>query len=217
MKLLLTSGGITNDKISNAFKDLIGKDFADSFLAYIPTALNVEEGDKTWAINSLRNIKKSGFKYIDIVDISVLEKSIWLERLEKVDVIYFEGGNTFHLMRSIIKSGFADEIKNLFQNKIWVGASAGSMVTAPDLCLELSQQLYKEDLHEVENLQGLNLVDFYVVPHLNSKWFTDVTEEGVRNCVKNYKHKVYLLDDQGAIKVNNGKIEIVSDGKYFEI
>lgn len=217
MKLLLTSGGISNQKISNALKKMLNKDFTESSLAYIPTALNVEDGDKSWAIQSLKNIKKCGFKYIDIVDISVLKKEIWLDRLNRADVIYFEGGNTFHLMRSMTKSGFSNEIKNLFNRRIWVGVSAGSMVVAPDLCLELSQQLYKEDLQEKKNLHGLNLVDFYILPHLNSKWFKELTGKAVRVHSKNYKHTIYLINDKSAVMVNNGIVEVVGTGKYFKI
>jgi len=217
MKLLLTSSGITNISIENTLKDLLGKGFSESSIAYVPTAMNVGGGDKSWAINSMRKLVKLGFASVDIVDISALSKDMWMRRLLDADVIYFEGGDTFHLVRTINSSGFAGEVKEIFKDKIWVGASAGSMVTGPDLCLKLSQELYKEDLEEKENLAGLNLVDFYIIPHFGSKWFPDVTEETVREGVKDYKHKVYLLDDNSAVKVIDQNIEVVSEGKYFVI
>ena len=69
MKLLLTSGGITNELIAMALFDLVGKKPEDTLLAFIPTALNVEVGDKSWLINDLVNLKKQNFKSIDIADI----------------------------------------------------------------------------------------------------------------------------------------------------
>lgn len=46
MRLLLTSAGITNRLIANALVSMVGKDARDIKVAFIPTAANVEEGDK---------------------------------------------------------------------------------------------------------------------------------------------------------------------------
>ncbi|OWK26892.1 MAG: hypothetical protein US76_02160 [Parcubacteria group bacterium GW2011_GWA2_38_13b] len=56
MKLLLTSGGITNELIARALFDLVGKKPEDTSLVFIPTASNVEVGDKSWLINDLVNL-----------------------------------------------------------------------------------------------------------------------------------------------------------------
>ena len=53
MKLLLTSGGITNKSIADALFELVGKKPEDTALVFIPTAANVETGDKSWFINDL--------------------------------------------------------------------------------------------------------------------------------------------------------------------
>lgn len=62
MKLLLTSGGLMNDSIISALKDLTQKPFNELNLAFIPTASNMEEGDKWWLIKDLEICKKLGFK-----------------------------------------------------------------------------------------------------------------------------------------------------------
>lgn len=71
MKFLLTSAGFTNKTIIKAFKDLVNKPFEEMNLAFIPTAANVESGDKRWLIDDLNNCRKLNFKQIDIVDIAV--------------------------------------------------------------------------------------------------------------------------------------------------
>ncbi len=58
MKILLTSGGITNESIKTALFDLVGKNPEDTSLTFIPTASNMEQGDKSWLINDLINFKK---------------------------------------------------------------------------------------------------------------------------------------------------------------
>ena len=57
MKLLLTSAGLSNKSIIKALKELTEKPFNELKLAFIPTAANVEEGDKDWLIRDLINCK----------------------------------------------------------------------------------------------------------------------------------------------------------------
>ncbi len=217
MKFLLTSSGITNPSIAKALFDLVGKKPEETSLVFIPTASNVEVGDKSWLIEDLTNLKNQNFKSIDIVDISAVDKSVWLPKFESADVLFFEGGNTYHLMRWINKSGLAEIMPQLLENKVYVGVSAGSMVTCPDLMLKISQIVYEEDLDETEELAGLNLVDFYFIPHLNSEYFKKLREDIVKDAVKDRSEKIYALDDNSALKVIGGKVEVISEGKWFEI
>lgn len=217
MKLLLTSGGLTNGLIVKALQDLVGKNFSDTSVAFIPTASNVELGDKWWLIEDLVSLKNLKFKSIDIVDISALPKDLLLSRLGEADVLFFEGGSTFHLMHAINEIGLQEDLLNLLKEKVWLGVSAGSMVTGPDLALSLSQKIYEEDLEEKQEMKGLGLTEFYLLPHLNSEWFKNVTEENIRNNTKDITRKLYALDDNCAIKVVDGVEEVVGEGKWFVI
>ena len=87
MKLLLTSGGITNQSIAKTLFELVGKKPEETKLVFIPTAANVEVGDKKWLIDNLINLQKLNFKEIDIVDISAVEEKIWRPKLERADVL----------------------------------------------------------------------------------------------------------------------------------
>lgn len=216
MKLLLTSGGLTNKSIEKALFELVGKPAKETSLVFIPTASNVETGEKDWFINDIINIHKQNFKWIKITDISAVPENIWRPQMEEADILFFEGGNTYHLMRWLNKSGLTDLLPNLLKNKIYVGLSAGSMVTSPDLALRLSQIIYGEDMEE-ELMQGLNFVDFYFLPHLNSPYFPERMEEKIKEVAKTLSRKIYALDDQSALKVVDGKVEIISEGKYLEL
>lgn len=215
MKILLTSGGITNGSISKALLDLVGKEFKETSLVFIPTAANVEKGDKGWLINDLINLKKQNFKQIEIADISALNENQWLPRLNEADVIFFEGGNTYYLMEWINKSGMAKVLPELLKTKVYVGLSAGSMVTNPDLALKLSQVLYEEDLDKTEDMSGLNFVNFYFLPHLNSEYFPKVKEEYIKEAIVGMDKKVYAMDDNSALKIDGDKIEVISEGKFL--
>ncbi len=199
MKLLLTSNGLMNESISKALFELVGKKPEDTSLCFIPTASNVETGDKDWVIDDLVNIQKQNFKSISIVDISAVDENIWRPQLEEADVLFFEGGNTYHLMRWINKSGLINLLPKLLESKVYVGLSAGSMVTGPDLALRLSQIIYGDDMEE-KNMDGLNFVDFYFLPHLYSPLFPERMEENAKKVANEVSKKIYFLDDQRRLK-----------------
>ena len=217
MKLLLTSAGIKNLSITRALFDLVGKRPEDTSLVFIPTASNVEVGDKDWLIDDLANLQKLNLKSIDIADISAVGTEIWKPKFEAADILFFEGGNTFHLMRWMNKSGLAALMPELLKNKVYVGVSAGSMVASKDLALKLSQMVYVEDLSETENLPALNLVDFYFLPHLNSQYFKNLWEDFIRKAADGMTEKIYAMDDNSALKIVDGNVEVVSEGKWFLI
>lgn len=218
MKLLLTSSGLTNKSIADALFELVGKKPSDTTIAFIPTAMNVESGDKGWFVTDLYNLKKQGLKFLDIVDISALPKNIWLPRLEAVDVLFFCGGNSTHLMRWMKESGLAELLPELLKTRVYAGISAGSIVTAPSLALSnKDKKLYYEETFGYGSEEGLAFVNFHFRPHLNSPDFPNVREEFIREIAKNIKEPIYALDDQSALKVIDNKVEIISEGEYLKL
>ena len=217
MKLLLTSGGLTNKSITNALFQLTGKKPEETTVVFIPTASNVESGDKDWLITDLINLKKNNFKSIEITDISAVDKKIWQPSLERADVLFFEGGNTYHLMRWLNKSGLTKLLPELLKDKVYVGVSAGSMVTNPDLAIKLSQVIYEEDMLETEELKALNFVNFYLLPHLNSTWFKKMTRKNIEKVSQEITRPIYALDDNSALKIIDNKVEVISEGEWFVI
>src|SRR3989338_8509130 len=214
MKLLLSSNGFSNQAIADALFDLVGKKAEEASLVFIPTASNVEAGDKDWLINDLINIKKQNFKSVAITDVYAVPEGIWRPQLEAADILFFEGGNCYHLMEWINKSGLIKLLPELLKTKVYVGLSAGSMVTGPDLAVRLSKLIYEEDV-EKDTMQGLGLVNFYFLPHLNNPHFSARIEANLKGAMKEITRKTYVLDDQSALKVIDGKVEHVGGGKYL--
>ena len=123
----------------------------------------------------------------------------------------FGGGNTWYLMHWLNKSGLSDILPELLKTKVYVGISAGSIVTANEFSL-LHIYYPDEDDHGQQN--GLGFVDFEIRPHLNSPWFPKVAVEHLLDLTKNIKSSIYAIDDQSAIKVDGDKVEIVSEGSW---
>lgn len=214
MKLLLTSAGFTNKSIANAFLRLSGKSFNKLNLVFIPTAADVEDGDKDWLITDYSNCKKLGFASIDIVDISAVPQDIWLPRIKKADVLLFGGGNTYYLMSWLKKSGLEKMLTELLRTRIYVGISAGSMVATKNLRMSTSQKLYSEKVFPLKDDSGLGFVNFHVRPHFNSKFFPKLITKHIQESAKEITEPVYAIDDNTAIVFNGNKIEVVSEGKW---
>jgi|SRR3989344_5360447 len=217
MKLLLTSGGLTNNSIKKALRELAGKPFNSLKLAFIPTAANVEDGDKKWFLHDLNNFSKQKFKSFDIVDFSAVPQEVWQPRFEQADILVFGGGNTFHLMYWLRKSGLEDLLPKLLRTKVYVGISAGSIAATKSLALSRADRLYSPTLGKYTGTTGLGLVDFQIQPHLNSRHFQGINIAGLKKIAKQASQVIYAIDDNSAIKVDGDKVSVISDGKWEKI
>lgn len=207
MRLLLTSGGLRNPTLTKALLDLANRPAEGLKVAFIPTAMNTEPGDKGWAIAQMNRLQEMGVAQVDIVEISAIPKEIWLPRLQESNVIFVNGGNTTHLMTCFNKSGLTEEMPKLLKTRVYVGVSAGSYIATPDL------RFNSDKTNKV--LDGLHLVDFGLQAHYKSPKFPFAKSyEIVKKRVEGCPYTVYALDDQMAVKVDGVKIEFVGEGEY---
>lgn len=207
MKLMLTSAGIRNDSLRDALKKLAGKKMR---IAFIPTAANCEEGDKSWLIDNFDECRELG--EVDIVDISALNKEEWLPRLEWANVICMGGGWTAYLMDCIKKSGLDKELERLLEKRVYVGISAGSIALSKTLFAS-SEFIYLDEDGKHHN--GLNYIDFNFRPHLNSPDFPKAREKFLKEIAGKFNEDMYAMDDESGIVWIDGDIEIVSEGKWI--
>jgi len=213
MKLLLTSQGFSNDSIVNAFIDLVGKKLEDIRLVYIPTASHGAIWDKKWFARNLSNVAKLNFKKFEIVDIAVVEKEVWQSSFEKADVLYFEGWSAPFLLKHLVGTGLDKKLPELIKNKVYVGSSAGSIVTNKTIWSSSNHILNSE----IKNVpKGLGLVDFYFRPHLNSKNRSTINKNFLLEISKkNPEEIIYAMDDDSALKIIDDKVEVISEGDWL--
>lgn len=214
MKLLLTSGGFTNKTIARALLDLAGKPFSKLKLAFIPTAANADEGHKGWFINDLYRTLQLGFAEIDIVDISALPETNWKPRLEKADILMFSGGNTYHLMKWLRKTGLDKMLPKLLKTRVYVGISAGSIATGKSLALNSHSLTIWQKTGKLSEDKTLGWVNLHFRPHLNSSYRRDITLGFLAKVAKVIKGPIYALDNDSAIVVDGKKIAVVSEGVW---
>lgn len=133
-------------------------------LAFINTAAECYLGEKPWIDADRNALISAGF---GVVEFSIAGKtSIKLKRdLANVDVIFVAGGNTFYLLDHAHRSGFVQLLQsNEWQNKIYVGSSAGSLLVCPDISITK----FIDDpgvAPKLKSTHGAGLVPFVVLPH----------------------------------------------------
>lgn len=223
MRILLTSNGLSNDSIAKALEDLTGKKPEDVKIAFIPTAANPDRSDKQWLINDLYRIRERGY-YVDVIDLPAFTPEKLKLALEEIDVIFVGGGNSFYLSYWIQKSGLSDLLPELLKSKVYAGISAGSMVAGQSLVLA-SQALKNPSAFEDKDYDTLGptgessgttlqLANLVFRPHLNDRLFSLVRIDILEEKIKGVEWPVYALDDNSALKIIDGEIEVVSEGDW---
>jgi len=231
-KLLLTSSGITNYSIHKALVDLLGKPISESSALFIPLAIYAyPQGIKNaWQV--IKGWGDLGWKTLGVLELTALPglpKEVWLSQIEETDAIIVGGGNKFYLSFWMEKSGLFGMLPQLLeQGKIYVGASAGSMMLTADLNFDYDRlkqsgvyyddEFNEEMLSSAGSAKTLSLVDFVIRPHLNADYFSQANLENIEQWAIKADKPLYALDDQSALKIIDGKVEVISKGdwKLFE-
>ena len=154
---------------------LIKEEIENKKVAFIPTA-SLREG-YTGYVGSARKLFKKLGAIVTEIDISTEAYSTIQSVFEDADVIYFTGGNSFFLIDQLRKTG-TDELlkKELAKGKLMIGESAGAIICAPSIQY-IEQMDEKPEDYSQEDDAGLDLIDFYVLPHYLTAPFKKVTEK----------------------------------------
>ena len=216
MKLLLTSAGIKNPSIHEALVDLLGKPIAESSALCIPTAgYGHPHGSPggAWRFISGRAstpMCELGWKSLGVLELTALpsiDQERWVTWVRETDVLLVNGGDALYLCHWMHQSGLADLLPSL--DLVWVGLSAGSMVMAPRIGEEFVG--WKAPTGGDE---ALGMVDFAIFPHLDHEMCPENTMADAEKWAARMPLPCYAIDDQTAIKVNDGVVEVVSEGHW---
>lgn len=217
MKLLLTSGGVSNDSIHRALVELLGKPIEQCNALCIPTA----EWGHPWctpasawrfiAGKTPARMTELGWKSVGILELTALPsigEERWVPWVREADVFLVDGGDATYLLHWMRESGFLRLMPSL-TGKVWVGVSAGSMVMTPRI---------GSDFVNWKGANGddrtLGLVDFSIYPHLGNPDLADNTLANAEKWAVEIAGPAYAIDDQTAIKVVDGAVDVISEGQW---
>ena len=219
MKFLLTSAGIKNASIREALVNLLGKPIADSSALCIPTAgYGHPQGSPggAWRFISGREprcpMTELGWKSVGVLELTALPsigEERWVPWVREVDVMLVNGGDALYLCHWLRQSGLADLLSSLNET-VWVGLSAGSMVMTP----RVGEDFVESKPSITGDDRTLGVVDFSIFPHLDHPDLPENSMAGAERWAASIGCPAYAIDDQTAIKVVDGAVEVVSEGHW---
>ena len=214
MKLLLTSGGVTNTSIRDALVDLLGKPMIDCRALCIPTA---QWGHPMCGPRSVRDVvvgepqlvkPAPEWESVGLLELTALPsigEERWIPWVREADVLLVDGGDATYLCHWMRQSGLADLLPSL-PDTVWVGVSAGSMVMTPRIGTSfVSWPSAPDD-------RTLGVVDFSIFAHLDA--FPDNTLANAELWAAEIGVPGYAIDEQTAIRVTDGIVEVISEGQW---
>jgi dipeptidase E len=236
MKLLLTSSGISNPSIHDALVGLLGKPITESSALFVPTAIYPFPGGADNAFRAISGNAKSplcdlGWKSLGVLELTALpsiDEEVWAAAVRETDALLVWGGDPVYLSYWLKHSGLAGLFPSLPET-VYVGVSAGSIAMAGPFGETYSDQprcsgerLSSEDIvftrpegemtRTLVMAEGAGLVDFAIIPHVEYDDHLDVANAA--KWAARLPVPTYAIDDETAIKVTDGAVEVVSEGHW---
>ncbi|MEC3992618.1 Type 1 glutamine amidotransferase-like domain-containing protein [Actinacidiphila sp. DG2A-62] len=215
--MLLTSAGVKNPSIRRALVDLLGKPVGEADALCIPTAgyghpMGSPAG--AWRFITGRSstpMCELGWRSMGVLELTALPSigvERWLPWVREADVLLADGGDALYLCHWMRQSGLAELLPSL-HGKVWVGLSAGSMVMTP----RIGEDFVAWEPPAVSD-ETLGLVDFSLFPHLDHPDLPENTMADAERWAATLPNPAYAIDDETAVKVADGVVEIVSEGRW---
>lgn len=219
MKILLTSSGISNKSIENALVDLLGKPIAESSALCVPTGIQIFPGGRSYVYRFISGQPPGrmcglGWKSLGVLELTALpsiRREVWIPEVEQADALLVWGGSPRYLSYWMRESGLADVLPSLRPEMVYVGTSGGAMCVTPDF----GGTNYDDSDPLTASDSPLGLVDFSLFPHMGETHLPfDTSMARIERWAARISVPAYAIDDQTAIKVVDGTLEVVSEGKW---
>ncbi len=217
MRLLLTSGGITNVSIRKVLVDLLGKPIAESSALCIPTAAYAMPGGAgmAWKLISGRALSplcELGWRSLGVLELTVLpsiDQELWVPLVKQTDALLVGGGDPLFLCEWMRRSGLA-QLFPLLEDVVYVGVSGGSLVMGPNVGEE-----FVFSNRPIGGDEALGLVNFSMFPHVdNERLLPDHSMANAERWAARLPVPGYAIDDQTALRVTDGTVQVVSEGHW---
>jgi dipeptidase E len=217
MRLLLTSAGIKNASIRTALVDLLGKPIEESSALCIPTAAYghpMAGPGGAWRFitgQASTPMCELGWKSLGVLELTALpsiDEELWVPMVQETDALLVDGGDSLYLCHWMRQSGLANLFPSL-RETVYVGLSGGSMVMTPRIGEDFV--IWKPPAGGDE---ALGLVEFSMFPHVDHPDLPDNSMTNAERWAAGIPGPAYAVDDQTAIQVANGSVEVVSEGTW---
>jgi dipeptidase E len=157
---------------------------------------------------SLTSLAWGSLGVLELSALPSIGEARWVPWVRQSDLLLVDGGDATYLCHWMRLSGLADLLPSPNET-VWVGVSAGSMVMTPRVGNDFVQWPSAEDD------KTLGLVEFSIFPHLDV--FPSNTLAEAERWVTEIDGPAYAMDDQTAISVVDGVVDVVSEGRWVQL
>jgi len=152
-----------------------------------------------------------GWKSLGVLELTALptiDEERWVPLVQETDVLLASGGDALYLCHWMRQSGLADLLPSLDET-VWVGLSAGSMVMTPRI-----GEFFVGWKPPAGGDETLGIVDFSIFPHVDNEDLPWNTMANAERWADGLSAPAYAINDETAIKVVDGTVEVVSEGHW---
>ncbi len=206
MKNIILIGGksVLNEdtKIEEYILNLSGKNKPN--ILFFPTASKDDEKSINNFINQFKRFNVS----IEIARLLTESNNSIMEKITNANVLYFGGGDTKILVEELKKENRETILKNIINEKIIVGLSAGANMIARYGMGDSKSYVDNFKVYNYKMVQGLGLLDITVCPHYQKEeliCYNDI--------VSKYEFDGYALEDDTAIHFTDNNIRVIKSLK----
>jgi dipeptidase E len=219
VRFLLCSSGISNPSIHDALAELLDKSIAESNALCIPTGVQPFPGGPAHVYRFISGSTRSpmcglGWKSLGVLELTALpsvKRDDWIPAVQEADALLVWGGSPLYLCYWMRQSGLAELLPSLRPETVYVGTSGGAMVATPDF----GGTTYDESEPLTASDEALGLVEFSVFPHLDREdGLPPSPPEEIEAWAAGLSVPAYVIDDQTAIKVVDGNVDVVTEGRW---
>lgn len=208
-KLFLTS---SFEEVEQLFVQYIKENFENlenikgKKVIIIPTASLVEKVN--FYVESTKKIyEKYGFD-VEMLEITQYDEKEVKEKIENTDFLHITGGNTFYLLQELKRKNLVEFlIEKIEKGMIYIGESAGTVITAPDIYYA-SDVDDKSLAPELVNTKGLNIIPIYPLPHYQSEPFTEIIEKVITKY--DCKLHTFAFTNKEVIVVEDDEMDVIT-------
>ncbi len=195
--------------VASAFPDFAREPLEGKTVAFIPTASAVEK--VTFYVAAGKKALESLGLVVEELDVSTVARETAARAIRESDFIYVTGGNVFHLLRELKRTGVGSMIVEAIRaGKPYVGESAGSMILSPSIeyARLMDDPAAAPDLADYASLGA---VPFYTVPHVGCFPF----KKAAQRIIDEYGPTLPLraINNSQAIEVSGDLVTIVQGAK----
>jgi len=150
------------------------------------------------------------WKSVGVLELTALpsiREERWVPWVRGADVLLVNGGDALYLCHWMRQSGLADLLPAL--DAVWVGLSAGSMVMTPSI-----GEYFVGWRPPTGGDRTLGVVTFSIFPHLDNPDLPQNTMADAERWAAGMPVPGYAIDDQTAIKVIDGTVDVISEGQW---